>query len=103
MAMLTTYYKNLEGKRFDLDYYLAHHLPLIQKLAGGALKRVAVNRGIAGGEPDFKPMYLVVAHLHFEDMNAFQNSLLLHFAEIMRDVPNYTDIEPVFEISETVR
>ncbi|WP_090101627.1 EthD family reductase [Chitinophaga sp. CF118] len=103
MIKLIAYYKNLEGKKFNLDYYLNSHLPMIKRLTGDALKQVAVDKGFSGGEPGSKPFYLIVAHLYFDNIDAFQSSLVPHFAEIMSDVPNYTDIEPVFQISEVLR
>ena len=103
MIKLIAYYKNLEGKKFDQDYYLNSHLPMIKRLTGDALKQVSVDRGVFGGEPGSKAFYLIVAHLYFEDMDAFQNSLVPHFQEIMSDVPNYTEIEPVFQISEVLK
>lgn len=102
MIKLIAYYKNLDGKKFNLDYYQNSHLPMIKRLTGDALKHVAVDKGVAGGEPGSKPFYHIVAHLYFDSIETFQNSLVPHFAEIMSDVPNYTDIEPVFQISEVV-
>lgn len=102
MIKLIAYYKNLEGKNFDLDYYQNSHLPMIKRLTGDALKHIAVDKGMFGGEPGSKAFYLIVAHLYFDSMESFQNSLVPHFPEIMSDVPNYTDIEPVFQISEVL-
>lgn len=103
MIKLIAYYKNLEDKKFNLDYYLNSHLPMIERLSGDGLKKISIDKGLAGGQPGTKPFYLLVAHLYFENMDTFQSSLVPHFPEIMSDVPNYTDIEPVFQISEVVR
>lgn len=103
MIKLIAYYKNLDGKHFNMDYYLNSHLPMLKRLAGEALKHIAIDKGIAGGEPNSKPFYLLVAHLYFDSIDSFQQTLAPHFAEIMSDVPNYTDIEPVFQISEVVQ
>jgi uncharacterized protein (TIGR02118 family) len=46
--------------------------------------------------PPFSPWGILV----FESVEAFQESFGLHWNEIVEDVPNYTDIQPVIQISE---
>jgi uncharacterized protein (TIGR02118 family) len=43
---------------------------------------------------------VAVGTLTFDSLEAFQMAMGPHMGEIMGDIPNYTDITPVLEISE---
>jgi uncharacterized protein (TIGR02118 family) len=60
------------SKKFDWDYYLNKHTPLIQKLLGQALKKVEIEKGITGGAPGTAATYQTVCTLHFDSVAAFQ-------------------------------
>ena len=47
-------YPASRGTRFDHDYYLGTHLPLVDSHMGAHIDRVLVTKGIAGG-PDVPP------------------------------------------------
>ncbi|HEX8764213.1 MAG TPA: EthD family reductase [Candidatus Acidoferrum sp.] len=64
-----------------------------------ALKAVAVEHGIAGGTPGSAPPYLAIGQLQFDSLEAFQASFGPHSQEIMADIPNYTDTQPIIQIS----
>ena len=100
MVKVSVFYLNEEGKKFDMDYYLNNHLPMIQEKLGAALKGGAVEQGLSGEEPDSPPTYIVIGQMLFDSMEAFQNAWEPHAQKILADVPNYTDIQPVFQISE---
>ena len=40
------------------------------------------------------------AHLTFESLESMNAALAPHLAEIMGDLPNYTDTAPMIEVSE---
>ena len=44
--------------------------------------------------------YAAIGTLHLTSVEALQAALAKHGAEIMGDVPNYTDAQPVLQISE---
>jgi uncharacterized protein (TIGR02118 family) len=75
-------------------------MPLVRKLLGGALKGVSVDEGISGEEPGSPAPYLAIGHLTFDSVQAFQASFGPHAQAIMNDVPNYTNSEPMIQISE---
>ena len=58
MVKVSVLYPNSETTKFDMDYYLAHHIPLVQKLLGAALRGVFVEQGISGGQADSSPALL---------------------------------------------
>ena len=93
-------YPNKPGGRFDMAYYQATHIPMAKRLMGSALKSVTVERGVNGGPPGTKPSYIVVARMEFESVDAFYKAFVPHMDTLRNDIPKYTDIEPVIQISE---
>jgi len=93
-------YPNQQGTTFDTKYYRNRHIPMVRQLLGAALDDVTVEEGIAGLEPGSAPPYLVVAHLLFDSLEAFQASIAPHAQAIMSDIPKYTNAQPTIQISE---
>lgn len=85
---------------FDMEYYRSVHMPMVQRLCGPAMKGYTVDKGLAGGAPGTTAPYVAAGHLQFESMETFQASFGPHASEIMADIPNYTKIVPVMQISE---
>ncbi len=100
MIKVSVMYPNTAGKKFDLDYYCNQHVALVSRLLGKAMKGASIDKGLAGAAPGTKPAYVAIGHLYFDSMEAFQNAFGPNAAEIMADLPNYTNIEPVVQISE---
>jgi uncharacterized protein (TIGR02118 family) len=92
-------YPNSAGCKFDMDYYLKRHMPMVQQKLGPACKRMAVDEGMAGGAPGAPATYVAMGHLYFDTADAFQSAFAPHAAAIMADIPNYTNIQPVIQIS----
>ena len=100
MIKVSVLYPNTEGSKFDMNYYLNTHTPMLQQKLGGALKSVAIEEGIAGATPGSPPTYRVLCHLGFDSVDAFQKAFAPHAQAIMSDIPNYTDVQPVIQIGE---
>ena len=64
------------------------------------LKNVQVDFGIAGGSPDEAAKYIVMTHMSFESIEAFQNIFAVHSEELLSDIANFTNCQPVLQISE---
>jgi uncharacterized protein (TIGR02118 family) len=73
---------------------------MVQEKLGGALKGVAAEQGIAGGQPGSPATYVAMGHMLFDSVEAFQNAFGPHAGAIMADIPNYTDVQPTIQISE---
>lgn len=101
MIIVTVLYPSGPGSKFDMDYYLRSHIPMVQKRLGAPLRRVAVEQGLSGGAPGQPPPFLAAAHLHFDSLEAFQSAFAPHADAILADVPNYTNTSPVIQISES--
>jgi uncharacterized protein (TIGR02118 family) len=100
MIKVSVLYPNKEGSKFDLGYYLNSHIPMVQEKLGASLKGANVDHGLSGPEPGSRPEFIVMAHLLFDSVEAFQSAFGPNADSIMVDVPNYTDIEPILQISE---
>ena len=68
-------------------------------MVGPALQGMSVDAGLAGGAPGAPAPYACIGHLLFDSVEAFQTSFGPKAGVIMADIPNYTDITPVLEIS----
>jgi uncharacterized protein (TIGR02118 family) len=93
-------YPNAAGTKFDMTYYLDHHIPLVRRLLGSALKGVSVERGISGEEPRSAAPYIATGHLLFDSVQTFQSSFAPYAQEITEDIPKYTNSEPLIQIGE---
>jgi uncharacterized protein (TIGR02118 family) len=99
MIKVSVMYPNQQGTRFDMSYYCTNHIPMVRQLLGSALKNVAVEEGITGMTPGSPAPYVALGHLYFESVAAFQAAFMPHAAQIVGDVPNYTDSQPTIQIS----
>ncbi len=95
-------YPSGEGKNFDMEYYSNQHVALLVKLLGEAIVGATIEAGLGGAVPGAPPPFVAMGNLYFESMDAFQKSFGPHAQTIMADVPNYTNIEPLTQISEVV-
>lgn len=102
MIKVSVMYPFKAGSRFNHDYYRDKHLPLVKARMGAALKSYTIDKGLAGGSPGESPTYVAMCHLFCESPETFQKGFGPHAQEILGDIPNYTDLSPVLQISEVV-
>jgi uncharacterized protein (TIGR02118 family) len=100
MTTVTVAYPSGEGKTFDRDYYMSTHVPLVREKLGGALRGMMVDYGLAGGAPETDATYSTIATMYFDSPEAFQNAFGPHAGEILSDLSNFTNAEPVIQINE---
>ena len=100
MIKMTIFYPNEEGKKFDMDYYVNSHIPMVMEKLGGAFKGGSVDQGLAVGAPDSPATYVAMGHMLFDSVEELQSAFGPHTEAIMADIPNYTDIQPIIQISE---
>jgi len=100
MIRVNVFYPYTPGAKFDMAYYVNEHIPMVQKKLGSAVKGVTVDQGFSGGAPGAPMTYIAMGHILFDSLEAFKASFGAHAAEINADIPNYTAIVPIFQISE---
>jgi uncharacterized protein (TIGR02118 family) len=100
MVKISVFYPFKDGSSFDMSYYVNKHIPMVRQKLGPACKGVAVEQGIAGGAPGSQPTYSAMGHLLFDSVESFQTAFAPHAAAIMGDIPNYTTVQPIIQVSE---
>ena len=77
-------------------------MPLLKARMGSSCKYYTVDKGLAGGTPGAPATYVAMCHFFCDSVEAYQRGFSPHVQEIMGDIPNYTDVSPVVQISEVV-
>jgi uncharacterized protein (TIGR02118 family) len=102
MLKVSVLYPYTEGGRFDMEYFLQHHLPLVDKAWGGALLKKEIDAGLSGPGPGTRPPYVAVAHLYFASTETFQAALGPQHKELEKEARHFTDIKPTIQVSRVV-
>ena len=102
MIKVSVMYPNTAGARFDHTYYRDKHMPLVKNRLGSACLYYSVDKGLAGGAPGAPPAFVGMCHIFSESAETFQQAFGPHAAEILGDIPNYTDLQPILQVSEVV-
>lgn len=102
MIKVTVMYPNTPSARFDHEYYRDEHMPLLKQRMGDACKHYTVDKGVAGGPPGTPAPYVAMCHIFCDSVESFEKAFGPHAEEILGDIPKYTDLQPVIQISEVV-
>ncbi len=87
------------GPRFDHDYYLKTHMPLVrERWSGLGLHEATVVTGQGTPDGGAAP-FQVIALLKFESADAFAKAAAAHGAEIFADIPNFTEAQAQVQIN----
>jgi uncharacterized protein (TIGR02118 family) len=100
MYKVSVMYPFKEGARFDMDYYRTRHMKMVEEaMRPFGLVRIAVEKGLSGGAGKPAP-YICIGHLYFETQDGYDRAIQANGAKLRADIPNYTDIQPIRQISE---
>lgn len=102
MIKISVMYPHATEARFDHAYYRDKHMPLVKRRMGESCRYYSIDKGLAGGAPGTAPAYVAVSHIFCDSVEAFQTGFGPHAAELMADIPNFTDITPVIQASEVL-
>jgi len=97
MIRVSVLYPNTEGATFDMPYYLDSHMPMVRDKLGSALRKDEIWQGL-GAPGDQPATYKVLLHMYFDSPESFNEAFQDHAANIMADIPNYTNLQPVIEL-----
>ena len=100
MVVVSVLYPAKAGARFDAAYYDATHIPLVKDaFTTTGLTDVKVFHGLSAADGGPAP-FVAMAHLIFESPEALGASMGgPRGDEVRADVANFTDIQPVIQIS----
>ena len=102
MVIVTVMYPLKPKSRFDLDYYTTKHMPLVRaRWAPCGMQEATAVKGLPG-PGGAAPTYGYMAVLRFGSPAGVQDALAKHGREVMGDVPNFTDVQPIVQVSEVV-
>ncbi len=100
MIRVTALYPASAG-RFDYDYYLNKHAPLVLELwKPHGLLKAELSKGLTGMMPGSAPDFITIAVLTFESAESLQNALAASGAQVMADLANFTDVQPLIQVNE---
>jgi uncharacterized protein (TIGR02118 family) len=100
MHKVSVMYPNQEGVRFDFEYYCNTHMKLVEEhLNAFGLVKTGVDKGVSGGGQDPAP-YICIGHLYFETREGYDKGIAEAGSILRGDIPNFTDITPIRQISE---
>jgi uncharacterized protein (TIGR02118 family) len=100
MFKISIFYPPTPSGRFDMAYYIERHMPMVKSKIGDACVGFTVDSGLAGGAPGAPAPYVAIGALMVNSLEVFGAAMAQHGAEIMGDIVNYTDSQPVMQISE---
>jgi uncharacterized protein (TIGR02118 family) len=104
MIRVTVLFPKTSNNHFDMDYYLSKHVPMttarLQSL--GLPVEAEVDEGPGSITPGEPAPYAAIGYLLFEKMEDLQKGLATHGAEIMDDIPNFTNVQPQIQIGNIV-
>jgi uncharacterized protein (TIGR02118 family) len=103
MTKISILYPQRAGARFDFEYYVGNHMPMsIGRLsAHPGFRGVSVERGVAG-VPGTQTVYAAMCHFLFASLADFLAAFEPHAALLQGDMANYTDIQPLIQVSEVL-
>ena len=100
MIKVSILYPSKPGSRFNVDYYLRVHMPMAVRLLGSAVKQTSVEIGVSGAMPDQPAPFAAIAGFTCESLEVFTAAFLPVAGQLQGDIPKYTDIDPVIQVSE---
>lgn len=103
MVRLTILYPQTADSRFDLAYYLDTHIPLVkERLMPLGLLAVDLQQGLSGATPDAPPTYAMITGLVFDSAEQLGAVMGTHGAELLGDIPNFTDAQPLSQVTRVL-
>ena len=100
MFKVAILYPNGEDKTFDMDYYEKKHMPMVAGFLGKNLKYYEIDKGIAGRTPNDKVPFVAIGYFYITDIAEYNKAIVQNREAVISDFKNYTNIQPVVQISE---
>ncbi len=93
MQVVTILYPKTDDSTFDMEYYTSTHMPLFADVLGDACQGWGAAT-ITSGE------YAAMGWAMVSSPEAFNEAMAARGAEVMGDVPNYTNVQPTLLLGE---
>jgi len=100
MVRIAAIYPCTGGDRFDMDYYLNIHLPVVcLKFAPYGLSKIEVDKPLESPGGSSSPFY-AIGYLYFPSLQHFQQAYAAVGAEVTADWTKYTDVKPLIQVGD---
>lgn len=100
MIRVAVIYPNQQNKKFDVDYFINTHMPLVvEKYTPYGLIKAEVDSAKSKEGAQAAP-YIAIGYMMFESTKSFMHAYKSAGHEVMPDIENFTDIEPSIQVSE---
>lgn len=93
-------YPNGDDKTFDFDYYEKKHMPMVAGFIGKNLKFYEIDKGVSGRTANDKAPFAAIGYFYINDVAEYNKAIGQNRDAIINDFKNYTNIQPVVQISE---
>jgi uncharacterized protein (TIGR02118 family) len=100
MYKVVIFYPNGEDKTFNIDYYEKKHMPMVAGFLGQNLKFYEIDKGISGRTANDKAPFVAIGYFYIKDVAEYNKAIAQNRDAIIGDFKNYTNIQPVIQISE---
>lgn len=102
MFKVSVMYPNEEGAEFNYGYYTSTHMELVKEhLKPFGIIKIEVDKGISGGRDEPAP-YICIGHLYFETLEGYDQGIAEKGAILRGDIPNFTNVTPIRQISQVL-
>jgi len=100
MFKVSVMYPNVDGARFDYDYYRTSHMNLVREHLGEfGLVKTEVEKEVSGGGEAPAP-YIGIGTLYFDSADGYDRGIVRWGSVLRADIPNFTNVSPIRQISE---
>ena len=96
MIAMKIFYPNIEGARFDMDYYIHHHMQKAKELAGDLCLGIGIEGAVDGADMP----YIAVGTEYYNTVEDYHKALDPYRDMLRRDIANFTDITPTIQFFE---
>ncbi len=100
---VTIMYPRNEGSTFDMDYYSNQHMTMLSDLFDGIMLDYKIDLGTSGRTAEEPAPFMAIGYLYFNSLSEYQSAFGPNAEKILNDIPNYTNIQPVVQISEVIK
>ena len=101
MVKINIMYPKRKGVKFNFDYYMKTHLPLLKQRFGKSLKGIEVYHGSTKKEGYGSP-FIAIVSLTMESIEDFQEVFKQHSRELITDNKNFANSNPILQINKQV-
>jgi uncharacterized protein (TIGR02118 family) len=102
MIRISVIYPNKAEGKFDFEYYLSTHMPLVMSLYGEfGLHSWQVDKGTSMSSK-MPGDFVAACYLYFDSMDSAKQALKNKGGQVMADIENFTDIVPAVSFGEMI-